>query len=128
MHSIPSYFTFQRVILSLLLLPACVLITNPIFVVTVDSLRILSNPHLFETAYDCCCNLGWLYHFVACKLGFVHIKKEKKKRKEKSFVIWGATVESNMSSWKLVFNSFVKIQVLWVLENLYLILLWRFKF
>ena len=83
MHSIPSFFTFQRVILSLLLLPACVLITNPIFVVTVDSLRILSNPHLFETAYDCCCNLDWLYHFVACKLGFVHIKKEKKKRKEK---------------------------------------------
>ena len=43
--------TFQSVILSLLLV-AYVLTTNPIFVVTDDSLRILStyDPHLFETA------------------------------------------------------------------------------
>ena len=50
-HYVPSFTTFQSVILSLLLV-AYVLTTNPIFVVTGDSLRILStyDPHLFETA------------------------------------------------------------------------------
>ena len=50
MHYVPSFMTFQSVIL-FLLLAAYVLSTNPIFVVTDDSLRILStyDPHLFET-------------------------------------------------------------------------------
>ena len=51
MHYVPTFTIFQSVILSLLL-AAYVLTTNPIFVVTDDSLRILStyDPHLFETA------------------------------------------------------------------------------
>ena len=51
MHYVPSFSTFQRVILSLLL-AAYVFTTNPIFVVTNDSLQILStyDPHLLETA------------------------------------------------------------------------------